>query len=343
MIEHTNKFEFRKFNFGSLVICLFFIFNITNSFSQLVEIKDFGNNPGNLKMYMYQPSSGIDTMKNVPMVVALHGCSQNAKEIHLQSDWKKLADENKFIVIYPQQKRENNLSNCFNWFNEKDQEGEQGELYSIKEMIDYTQKKYDIDSTKIFAYGVSAGAIMSVNLLANYPNLFAGGAIFAGTPYKIASSAIDGMKVTMKTINKTPEEWGELIPNKDSVKHVPKLIIGHGVNDLVVDISNSYELIDQWSNFNHIDAEVDESISSFEKNPLITRNVYRDTNNVDKIIFYIIDKTGHTLPIDPGDGEKQGGKKGMFATDKDFFSTYYVAKDFGLLENKNLFQKTNSK
>lgn len=339
MIEHIKFFGFRKFHFGSFFIRLFsisvflFYYN-TNSYSQLVEVKDFGKNPGNLKMYMYQPSSVTDTMKNVPLVVALHGCSQNAKEIHLQSDWKKLAEENKFIVIYPQQKRENNLSNCFNWFNAKDQEGEQGELYSIKEMIDYTQKNNSIDSSKIFAYGVSAGAIMSVNLLANYPNLFNGGAIFAGAPYKIASTAIDGMKVSMKTINKSPEEWGKLIPNKDSVKHVPKLIIGHGVNDLVVDISNSYELIDQWSNFNQMDVDADETISNFENNPLINRRVYRNSMNEDKIIFYLIDKTGHTLPIDPGDGEKQGGKKGMFATDKDFFSTYYIAKDFGLIRNK---------
>lgn len=339
MIEHIKNFGFWISNFEICVnrkflAFIFLFFTSFFSFSQLVEIKDFGKNPGNLKMYLYQPTSVSDTMKNIPMVVALHGCSQNAKEIHLQSDWKKLAEENKFIVIYPQQRRENNLSNCFNWFKEEDQEGEKGELYSIKEMMDYTQKNISIDSTKIFAYGVSAGAIMSVNLLANYPDLFNGGAIFAGAPYKIASSAAEGMKVSLKTIDKTPEEWGKLIPNKDSVKNVPKLIIGHGVNDLVVDISNSYELIEQWCNFNHMDIDADESIASFENNPLINRRVYRNSNNEDKIVFYLMDKTGHTLPIDPGEGEKKGGKKGMFATDKDFFSTYYVAKDFGLIRNK---------
>jgi len=41
---------------------------------------------------------------------------------------------------------------------------------------------------------------------------------------------------------------------------------------------------------------------------------------------------GHALPIDPGPIPLQGGQKGVFAVDKDFFSTYYILLDFGLDE-----------
>lgn len=42
---------------------------------------------------------------------------------------------------------------------------------------------------------------------------------------------------------------------------------------------------------------------------------------------------GHVIPIDPGEGELQGGAKGTFSKDINFFSTYFIARDFGLITN----------
>jgi hypothetical protein len=36
----------------------------------------------------------------------------------------------------------------------------------------------------------------------------------------------------------------------------------------------------------------------------------------------------------PGEGEERGGKGGIFAKDMSFFSTYWIAKDFGLVRTK---------
>src|ERR1700741_1476115 len=84
----------------------------------LKEITDFGSNPGNLKMFIHLPKDTGNVPK--PLVVALHGCSQNAREISRLSGWNKLADINDFIVLYPQQRIINNPSDCFNWFIEHD-------------------------------------------------------------------------------------------------------------------------------------------------------------------------------------------------------------------------------
>jgi hypothetical protein len=40
---------------------------------------------------------------------------------------------------------------------------------------------------------------------------------------------------------------------------------------------------------------------------------------------------GHFIPVDPGTLPYQGGEKTMYTTDKDFFSTYFIACDFGLI------------
>ena len=132
---------------------------------------------------------------------------------------------------------------------------------------------------------------------------------------------------------KSAEEWGALVKeNNNANTTYPKIITVHGTDDMVVDVKNSYELIDQWSNLHQTDTIPDKTIHSFGNNPIVKRSAYFNKNQKEVIIAYWIEGTGHKLLVDPGNGEKQGGTTGLFAVDKNFFSTYYIAKDFGLLE-----------
>lgn len=296
----------------------------------MVEEVSFGANPGNLKMFIHSPN-GIDSQVKRPLVIALHGCSQDSKNISVESGWNKLADDNNFIVLYPEQKRSNNMSKCFNWFELDDIAKNAGELQSIINMVDYGIQKYNIDTSQIFVYGLSAGAAMGVSLLAVYPSYFKVGAIFAGAPYKIATNKMQAMNAMIKTKDKTPLEWGSLV-SKDTVQQeYPKLIVFHGTKDKVVSIDNSIELIDQWTYLHHIDTTPDNVTTSFKTSD-VERIVYSDSLEEEKIVFYRISNLGHAIPIDPGKEEWQGGKSGMFTKKINFFSTYYVAKEFGLIK-----------
>ena len=57
---------------------------------ELYEINDFGENKGNLKMYVHEPTN---TSTNMPLVVILHGCTQNALQIAEATEWNRLADK----------------------------------------------------------------------------------------------------------------------------------------------------------------------------------------------------------------------------------------------------------
>ena len=87
--------------------------------NELLKIKEFGSDPGNLEMYIHIPKSKSDSIKR-PLIVALHGCTQDAESMARQSGWNKLADNFGFYVLYPQQKIINNPNACFNWFRKKD-------------------------------------------------------------------------------------------------------------------------------------------------------------------------------------------------------------------------------
>ena len=315
---------------------LFFIelFFADKIFAQtgLDEIKFEGTNPGKLKMFFHL--SEKFTVKKIPLVVVLHGCTQTSATVADESGWNVLADKYEFNVLYPQQNYMNNSGACFNWYYKADVEKDKGEALSIRQMIAHAVSQFNIDTTQIFIYGLSAGAAMSMAMLADYPQLFKAGASLAGGPYMAATNPLQTMPMMYNAIVKTEKEWGDLVraQNPDYKGAYPPLIILYGRTDIVVNYKNSIELVKQWANICNMNAEhADEIVNDFENSEGLTRSAWKE-NDIEKIVVYDFENLGHALPVDPGTAEKQGGQTGLFSVDKNFFSTYWIAKDFGLIK-----------
>ena len=140
--------------------------------TRLREILDFGSNPGNLRMFGYRPPTLAD---NPALVVVLHGCTQTAAGYDLGAGWSTLADRYGFALLLPEQQRSNNPNGCFNWFQPEHSRRDQGEPLSIRQMIEKSVVDHGIDRRRVFITGLSAGGAMTSNMLACYPEVFAGG------------------------------------------------------------------------------------------------------------------------------------------------------------------------
>ena len=151
----------------------------------LSEVTGFGSNPGNLRMFKYVPS-GLPA--GAPMVVALHGCAQSASSYDDETGWQLLADRYRFSLLLPQQQSANNSSSCFNWFEAGDTARGQGEALSIKQMVDRMIADHGVATSRVYVTGLSAGGAMTSVMLATYPDVFAGGAILSGLPYRCATT-----------------------------------------------------------------------------------------------------------------------------------------------------------
>ncbi len=287
----------------------------------LEKVVSFGENKGNLSMFFFKPS---EKKSNLPLVVVLHGCSQNAKIIAEDTDWNKLAEKNGFYVLYPEQKTINNISSCFNWFLSDDNEKGKGEVSSIVSMINYMKEKEGINAEKVFVTGMSAGGAMTMTLLACYPEIFNGGASFAGRPYKSELNILS---------NKTPEQLGNYVRNQNPNYNsfFPKLMIIQGKKDYIVNFENANIIETQWQNVVYENELINDSIyhEDFNATIHITSHYKNNELKIQKVFF---DELGHQVPIDVGNGEKQGGKKGLYTKDVDYFSSYYVAEFFGILK-----------
>lgn len=293
----------------------------------LQKLEDFGVNEGNLNAFYYEP---VGATSNMPLLVVLHGCSQNALGIAELSDWNKLADEYGFYILYPEQKTINNASKCFNWFQAQDFEKNKGENASILEMMAKMETQFNIITQQTFITGISAGGAMSMVMISVYPNKFKGAAIMSGVPFKAANNVFTSISALRGDVNKTPQEWGDLvrIENQNYSGSYPRLSVFHGKQDNVVNFLNSTEIVEQWSHVLGLDLQ-----DRIEYNLItdVRQLDYFDTNNQVLITKYEIDSMSHALAVNPGNGVEEGGKEGQYGKDKDFFSSYWAAKFFGLI------------
>jgi poly(hydroxyalkanoate) depolymerase family esterase len=314
-----------------LKLLFIFVFSSTLIFTQnSAEVVDFGTNPGNLSLFYYTPKN---PKPNMPMVAVLHGCSQTAKSVAELTGWNALADEYGFYVMYPQQHFPNNPSHCFNWFKNNEIERDKGECESISQMVNYMRKKFTIDSSRIFITGLSAGAAMSVVMISVRPAMFKAAAILAGGPYKPGTNIFTSSGSMVWGVNKTPEQWKDLVwrQNPAFKANYPKVIIYHGDKDPVVNPRSAAEIVKQWTALHKTDTIPDIIDSNYLFTRDVRRLVYKSQDNSDAVIYYKIADMGHAVPVDPGYCKNQGGHNALFASDKKFYSTYYIACDFGLI------------
>src|SRR5687767_13701215 len=68
------------------------------SAASLVEVTNFGDNPGGARMHIYVPDA---RPANPASVVALHGRGASCLVFYSGSQFASLADQYGFIVIYP--------------------------------------------------------------------------------------------------------------------------------------------------------------------------------------------------------------------------------------------------
>lgn len=298
------------------------IFQCFGLSAQMEEVLDFGTNPGNLKMFLFEPTS---PKVDAEVVLVLHGCLQNATNFAEQTGWNVLAEQYGFYVVYAQQKIINNTTKCFNWFLDSDNARDMGEAKSLVEMVKYVHDNFSVDTSKNYVCGLSAGGAMSPVMMACYPDIFKSGGIWAGSPYLIQTENVD----------LTPQEWGNKVRNAFPYYDgsYPTLFICQGTGDSVVKPINESRLVDQWTNVHNSDQIPESTNTAFNGNMDVEENIYLNMSQDTILKSYLITGMGHGIAVDLGSGPTQGGVTSQGSFDVDFYSTYWMADFFGLLDN----------
>ncbi|MEW2178194.1 PHB depolymerase family esterase [Streptomyces sp. NPDC005406] len=291
----------------------------------LQQVTGFGSNPGNLQMYAYTPA-GLPA--NAPLVVALHGCTQTASAYYTNSGWPKFADEWGFSVVFPQTTSANNSLSCFGWFDPAEDTRGKGEAASIVQMVEYAKQQYGSDGRRVYVTGLSAGGGMTADLLAAYPDVFAGGSVASGLPAQCATSqaAASGCQTGPQKL--TPAQWGDKVrgAHPGYTGPWPRVAIWQGTSDYTVYPANATALRDQWTDVWGI-GQTPSSTGTLPGNT--TRSVYNDASGNPAVETYSVSGMGHGLPVSPGTGAQQCGTAAAYFLNT-ICSTYYTGVFWGL-------------
>jgi len=292
--------------------------------SPLIEVTDFGANPGALRMFTYLPPS---LPKRPALVVVLHGCGQDAAIYDHGAGWSTLAKRYGFALLMPQQQEVNNANTCFNWFNPEDVTRDQGEAASIHRMIEKMVYDHHIHRRRIYITGLSAGGAMTTVMLATYPEMFAAGAVIAGLPFGIAGNVREALGGMMQPAERSAQELGDLVRNASPHKGPwPRLSVWHGSVDRTVHPGNADEIVKQWLDLHGL-PEAPMSETTVDGHP---RQVW--WNSVGKTLLesYTIDGMAHGTPLGIADNDERYGVEGAFMIEAGISSSYHIAKFFGL-------------
>ncbi|HEV7601920.1 MAG TPA: PHB depolymerase family esterase [Bradyrhizobium sp.] len=303
-------------------------FNRGANSSRLTETTGFGSNPGDLRMFSYQPSDQRARQK-IPLVVVLHGCTQNAAGYDTGAGWSTLAERYGFALLMPEQKASNNGNGCFNWFNPEDIVRDSGEAGSIRQMIGRMARELSIDTDRIFVTGLSAGGAMTSVMLATYPELFAGGAVIAGLPYGIATNIQQALNGMYQAPPRPARELGDLVRNASSYKGPwPKLSVWHGSADKTVNPINADEIVKQWLDVHHL-PPTPMSESTVDGYP---RALWWNADGQTLVESYTITDMAHGTPLGIADNDERYGAQGAFMIEAGISSSYHIASFFGLTD-----------
>jgi poly(hydroxyalkanoate) depolymerase family esterase len=197
----------------------------------------YSNAAGRRQYRLYVPAGTASTP--MPLVVMLHGCTQDADDFAAGTQMNALAERHRFLVAYPVQPKQANPSKCWNWFRPSDQSRERGEPSLIAGITREIIAMHDVDPTRVYVAGLSAGGAMAAIMISEYPDLYAAAGVHSGLAARCAHnlpSALAAMK------GGTHPAEARRAQSRPSAPQRP-MIVFHGDADATVHPSNAARIV----------------------------------------------------------------------------------------------------
>ena len=196
---------------------------------------------GTRHQYRLYVPPGAASGAAMPLVLMLHGCTQNADDFALGTGMNQAAAPANALVLYPVQPRSANANGCWNWFEPGHQRRGQGEPELLVAMVRDVMARHPVDAQRVYAAGLSAGGAMAAVLGREYPDVFAAVGVHSG----LQAGAANNMMAALSAMNNGAKLGTKSRPAAHpSGAAYPALIVFHGDADSTVHAKNGEQLVD---------------------------------------------------------------------------------------------------
>jgi poly(hydroxyalkanoate) depolymerase family esterase len=196
--------------------------------------------------HLYVPP-GADAATPMPLVLMLHGCTQNPVDFAAGTRMNSAAAPVNALVLYPEQPQSANPNGCWNWFRPEDQHRGRGEPGLLVAMVRDVMARHPVDAQRVYVAGLSAGGAMAALLGREYPDVFAAVGVHSGLQAGAAHNvmgALSAMKNGAKPGSAAARQAASTRPATGPTLPPPPMIVFHGDADPTVHAHNGEQLIE---------------------------------------------------------------------------------------------------
>jgi poly(hydroxyalkanoate) depolymerase family esterase len=193
----------------------------------------FRNDCGARDYKLFEPARA--DARALPLVVMLHGCTQDPDDFARGTRMNALARARGFLVLYPAQSQRANPQRCWNWFKHNHQSRGRGEPGVLAGMVRQVIATHGVDPSRVYVAGLSAGGAMAAILGDAYPDVFAAVGVHSGLPAGSANdvqSAFTAMSGAATASRRAPPAGA-----------TPPTIVFHGDADTTVHVVNGERVL----------------------------------------------------------------------------------------------------
>jgi poly(hydroxyalkanoate) depolymerase family esterase len=231
-----------------------------------------------------------------PLIVMLHGGTQDAEDFAAGTRMNALAEQHGFIVAYPCQSKAANASLSWNWFRPENQVRGRGEPAFIAGITSEIVAEYGVDPARVFVAGLSAGGAMAAVMGAIYPDLYAAVGVHSGLPYRSAAdlpSAFAAMRGDTRL-------RGRRSRKRRGAADSPRIrtIIFHGDADNIVHPSNAANMVEA----ERVSESVERAVAQRAAIRGHTRTLTRDKTGAVVVEHWLVHGSGHAWSGGSPDG-----------------------------------------
>jgi len=209
----------------------------------------FESAAGAWRYTLYVPN-GYDPARRYPLVVLLHGCTQDAGDLARGTRIAEHVEREGVLALLPEQPERANAKKCWSWYDAAHQSRDAGEPAIIAGMTARVMREYSVDTSRVHLAGISAGAAMASLVAVAYPERYASLAMHSGLAWRPATDVMAALTAMARGVDGAAQLGAAAYSAMGERARVIPTLVLHGGRDAVVNPLNGQQAAQQWASTN---------------------------------------------------------------------------------------------